>query len=166
MKKEIQTQGLMDDVTSCMPDIEPFFSLPEAIEFEKSRPLKKKAIIKSPKDVLPLISFIADKKQECFFCITLNGAHEVITNRIVTIGLINSAPIHPREVFSCAILDRAVAVIIAHNHPSGSPEPSKQDIVTTKQLVDAGEIIGIPILDHIIIAQEGYVSFKERYLIQ
>ena len=166
MGKEIKTRALMDDVTSCMPDIEPFFSLPEAIEFAKSRPLKKKVIIKSPKDELPLISFIADKKQECFFCITLNGAHEVITNRIVTIGLINSAPIHPREVFSCAILDRAVAVIIAHNHPSGDPEPSNEDIVTTRQLVDAGKIIGIPVLDHIIITQGGYVSFKERYLIQ
>lgn len=100
-------------------------------------------------------------KQEQFIAMTLNGAHEVISVSIVSIGLLNRTIVHPREVFHRAIKDSAAAVIVAHNHPSGQLEPSDEDRSMTRRLIEAGEIIGIPILDHIIFTRNGYVSFKD-----
>jgi DNA repair protein RadC len=117
--------------------------------------------ITSPADVLPLVAAWRDKKQEYFICITLNGAGEVIERRTVTIGILNQSLVHPREVFSDAITDRAASVILVHNHPSGTLDPSSQDIGITRQLVEAGSILGIRVLDHIIITKKGYVSLKE-----
>ena len=121
--------------------------------------------IEKPSDVLPLVDYLKLKKQEYFICITLNGAGELIEQRVVTVGLLNRSPVHPREVFADAITDRAASVLFVHNHPSGSPEPSVQDIDITKRLCEAAEILGISVLDHIITAKRGYVSFKERGLI-
>ena len=121
--------------------------------------------IQKAEDVLPLVSYIADKKQEYFICITLNGANEVIGNRVVTVGLLNTNQVHPREVFVDAISDRAASVVFAHNHPSGQLKASPDDITTTNQLVDAGKILGISVLDHIIITKKGHLSFKESGLI-
>ena len=112
--------------------------------------------------MLPLISYIADKKQEYFLCLSLNGANEIIGNRIVTVGLLNANQIHPREVFVDAISDRAASVIFAHNHPSGVLKPSPDDIAATRQLVKAGKILGIAVLDHIIITKKGYLSLKQK----
>jgi len=102
---------------------------------------------------------------EYFVCITLNGANEVIEKRIITIGLLNSSQIHPREVFADAIADRAAAVILAHNHPSGDLKPSSADAQSHRRLTDAGNIVGIRILDHIIVSKKGYFSFQESGLI-
>jgi len=113
-------------------------------------------------DVLPLLSEIKDKKQEHFISISLNGANEVIETRIVTVGLLNQSQIHPREVFADVITDRAASVILGHNHPSGSLNPSNQDIATHKRLKEAGELLGINVLDHIIISKKGYFSFQEN----
>lgn len=109
--------------------------------------IKDVMTIKSPTDVLPLVSNLLDKKQEYFVCISLNGAGEVVGNRIVTVGLVNHNLIHPREVFADAITDRAASVVLVHNHPSGILEPSNQDILITKQLVEAGSILGIKVLE-------------------
>ncbi len=117
--------------------------------------------IKNPEDVIPLVSKWRDKKQEYFICITLNGAGEVIERRVVTIGILNQSLVHPREVFSEAITDRAASVILVHNHPSGTLEPSSQDISITRQLIEAGTILGIRVLDHIIITKKSYVSLRE-----
>lgn len=117
--------------------------------------------ITCPEDVLPLVTEWRCKKQEYFFCITLNGAGEVIKRRIVTVGILNQSLVHPREVFSDAITDRAASVILVHNHPSGTLEPSTQDIGITRQLVEAGSILGIRVLDHIIVTKKGYSSLKE-----
>jgi DNA repair protein RadC len=121
--------------------------------------------ITSPQDVLPLVSHYIDKKQEYFICVTLNGAGEMIANRIITVGLLNHSPVHPREVYADAITDRAASVIFVHNHPSGNPEPSSQDVEITRQLVEAGSILGINVLDHIIVGKRGHVSLKERGLL-
>ncbi len=118
--------------------------------------------VQSPADVLPLVSDITGKSQEHFICITLNGAHEVIERRTITVGLLNHSLVHPREVFADAITDRAAAVICVHNHPSGSLEPSRQDLEITRQLREAGEILGIRVLDHIIVARSGFTSLRER----
>jgi DNA repair protein RadC len=108
---------------------------------------------------------ISDKRQEHFVCLALNGANEVIGNRVVTVGLLNSNQVHPREVFSDPIVDRAASIILVHNHPSGDTEPSQEDIAITKRLVEAGELLGIKIHDHIIVSKNGYTSMKERGVI-
>lgn len=85
--------------------------------------------------------------------------------RTVTIGLLNATLVHPREVFAGPLQDRAAAVIVAHNHPSGSTEPSQEDIKTTQQLVAAGQILGMAVSDHLIVTRDGVFSFKQHLLI-
>jgi DNA repair protein RadC len=125
-------------------------------------PPVKRVKISHPVDVLPLVKFLEGKRQEHFVVVTLNGANEVIETRIVTVGLLNHSLVHPREVFADAITDRAAAVICVHNHPSGTLEPSSQDLAITRQLVEAGDLLGIRVLDHLIVTGEGFVSLKER----
>jgi len=135
-----------------------------SLEFARRRSAKGLLVIQKAQDVLPLIMPIADKKQEHFLCLSLNGANEVIGNRVVTVGLLNSSQVHPREVFAEVISDRAASVILAHNHPSGVLKPSPEDITINQQLIDAGKILGITVLDHIIITKKGYLSFEEAGL--
>lgn len=118
--------------------------------------------IEKPEDALPYFASIRDRKQEHFLTLTLNGAHEAIECRVVTVGLLTSSLVHPREVFADAIADRAAAVIFAHNHPSGNPEPSGDDLALTRQLVEAGKILGIEVLDHLIVTKTAYTSLRER----
>lgn len=133
-----------------------------ALEFARRRIKPEGIKISFPADVLPLISHLADRKQEHFLCISLNGANEVIAARVVSVGLVNKTQAHPREVFADPITDRAAAVIVAHNHPAGSLIPSKEDFAVTKQLKTAGEILGIRLIDHVIFSQKGYYSFLEH----
>ncbi len=118
--------------------------------------------IRSPADILPLVSHYGDRRQECFLVICLNGAHEVQSIRVVTVGLLNRTVVHPREVFAPAIADRAAAIIAAHNHPSGSLHASPEDKEVTRRLTDAGDLLGVPLLDHIIFTRDGYYSFLEH----
>lgn len=104
-------------------------------------------------------------QQEHFICISLNSANEVIEKRIVTIGLLDKSPIHPREVFADVLTDRAASVIFAHNHPSGELNPSNSDLKIHEQLTEAATILGIRVLDHVIISKKGYYSFKENGLV-
>jgi len=115
-------------------------------------------------DVLPLLADIAGKQQEVFICISLNGANEVIEKRVVTVGLLAHSPIHPREVYADVIADRAASVILAHNHPSGDLQPSEADRRTHERLVEAGKLLGLRVLDHIIVSRKGYFSFQEAGL--
>jgi len=126
---------------------------------------EKRLKITCPGDLMPVATPLLNKKQEYFVCITLNGAGEMIKNRVITVGLLNHSPVHPREVYADAITDRAASVIFLHNHPSGNPEPSPQDVDITKQLIKAGDILGIKVLDHIVVAKRGNVSLRERGLI-
>ncbi|MCK5673187.1 MAG: DNA repair protein RadC, partial [Spirochaetales bacterium] len=118
--------------------------------------------ITSPADAIPLISHYSDRKQEHFLCVSLNGAHEVIQVRVVSMGLVNRTLVHPREIFSDPLMDRAAAVLIAHNHPSGNIEPSQEDIEITRRIKNAGVILGIELLDHIIFTDNAYYSFLEE----
>jgi len=118
--------------------------------------------VRSPGDILPVVDRFADRRQECFLSISLNGAHEITATRIVTVGLVNRTVVHPREVFADPLTDRAAAVILAHNHPSGSLEPSAEDEEVTRRLVSAGRLLGIPVLDHVIFSARGYYSFLEH----
>ncbi len=117
--------------------------------------------IRQPGDVLPLIQHYADRPQEHFLVISLNGAHEVIAVHVVSVGLVNRTLVHPREVFSDAISDRAVGIVCAHNHPSGRVDPSEEDYMVTRSLREAGDILGIKLLDHIVFARDGHYSFLE-----
>ncbi|RLE37991.1 hypothetical protein DRJ23_05205 [Candidatus Acetothermia bacterium] len=133
-----------------------------AFELARRHLLKERIQIKEARDVLPFVNEIRDKRQEYFVCLSLNGAHEVIENRVVTVGLLDSNQVHPREVFADPLVERAAAVIFAHNHPSGNPSPSPEDIALTKRLVDAGKLLGINVLDHLIVTKRGYLSLKQE----
>ena len=133
-----------------------------ALEFSRRRIRPEGTRIKTPVDVLPLIRHYSQRKQEHFLCLSLNGANEVIFTRVVSIGLVNKTQVHPREVFADPITDRASAVVLAHNHPSGDLKPSKEDLSLTEQLKEAGEILGIAVLDHIIFSQKGHYSLVEN----
>jgi len=122
--------------------------------------------IKKPEDLYPWLKDYSEKKQEHFITITLNGANEIVARRVITIGLLNSSQIHPREVFADAITDRAASIILAHNHPSGNLVPSVEDIAVTEKLVSSGILLGIPVLDHIIVSGLKFFSFKEEGLIK
>lgn len=132
-----------------------------SLEFARRRIRPEGVRITKPSDVLPVVAHYADRKQEHFLCISLNGANEVIACRLVSVGLVNSTLVHPREVFADAIADRAVSVILAHNHPGGDLEPSSEDRVVTRRLKQAGETLGIAVLDHVIFSRKGCRSIEE-----
>jgi DNA repair protein RadC len=137
-----------------------------AFELARRHLLRDTVKITCAQDVLPLLADIAGKQQEHFVCISLNGANEVIEKRVVTIGLLDKSQVHPREVFADVIADRAAAVIFAHNHPSGELQPSESDLRMHDQLTEAGKILGLRILDHVITSRKGYFSFQEAGLIK
>ena len=132
-----------------------------AIEFARRRIKPEGAKIETPSDLLPHVRHYADRRQEHFLCASINGANEILNIRVVSIGLVDRTPVHPREVFAEALSDRASAIIVAHNHPSGGLEPSASDVEVTGQLKAAGAVMGISLLDHIIFNQRGYFSFLE-----
>lgn len=132
-----------------------------AIEFARRRIKPAGTRIETPADILPLVRHYADRKQEHFLCATVNGANEVLNVRVISIGLIDRSPVHPREVFADAVADRASGIVVAHNHPAGGLDPSPADMEITRQLKQAGEVVGIALLDHIIFNRTGYFSFLE-----
>jgi DNA repair protein RadC len=136
--------------------------LAAALEFARRRIRPEGIRITGARDVLPLVNHLLDRPQEHVLTISLSGAHEVIRVRIVSIGLLTSCPIHPREVFVGPITDHAYSIIVAHNHPSGDPTPSEEDRKVTKQLKAAAATLGLRLLDHIIFARRGYYSFQEK----
>ncbi|MDY2755948.1 MAG: JAB domain-containing protein, partial [Candidatus Treponema excrementipullorum] len=121
--------------------------------------------IKNPSDVIPFICQYSIETKEYFLSITLNGAHEIIRIHITSVGTLNHTLIHPREIFSAAITENAAAIIVCHNHPSENPEPSDEDINSTKTLIEGSKLLGIPLLDHIIVGGDSYFSFKEHCLL-
>jgi DNA repair protein RadC len=133
-----------------------------AIEFVRRRVKPEGLKIGTPADVLPLIRHFADRKQEHFLAVTVNGANEVMNVRVVSIGLVDRSHVHPREVFADALSDRASGIIVAHNHPAGNLEPSEADVEATRQLKQTGEVVGIPLLDHVIFNSQSYFSFLEE----
>lgn len=136
--------------------------LAAALEFSRRRIRPEGTRIRSARDVLPLLHHLLDRQQEQVVTLSLSGAHEVIKLRTVSIGLLTSCPIHPREVFVGPIIDFAYSIILAHNHPSGDPTPSEEDRRVTQQLKAAANTLGIRLLDHIVFARRGYYSFQEH----
>lgn len=120
--------------------------------------------ISCPKDILPLIADIKDEKKEHFVAVFLNARNQVICRENVSVGSLNASLVHPREVFAPAVGSCAASVILAHNHPSGDVAPSREDIELTRRIQQAGEIMGIEVLDHVIISSEQFLSMKESHL--
>ena len=122
--------------------------------------LNKKQEILSSKDVWNLCIDIRDSKKEHFIAFYLNVQNCLIERQIISVGTLNSSLVLPREVFEPAVRLSAASIIIAHNHPSGSRDASDEDLVITKKLVEAGKILGIEIVDHVIVVKNSYMSFK------
>ena len=141
-------------------------SMAAALELGRRMNRSPQGTIGEPRDVVPFIKGYAVQSQEHFICITLNGAREILSIRVVCVGTGNMAVIRPSDIFAEAMKERASAIIVSHNHPSGSLSPSDDDIKTTRRLVDASEILGIALLDHIIIARGGYFSFAEHSMLR
>ncbi len=122
--------------------------------------------IRSPGDIARRLGpGVRDLQQEVFKVLLLDSANHLLRDVTVSVGILNSALVHPREVFRQAIMEPAASVILVHNHPSGNPDPSSEDLEITHQLVEAGKIMGIPVRDHLILAGDTYASFAERGLI-
>lgn len=111
-----------------------------------------------PEDIFQELAWMKYAPQENFVCITLDSANHVIKTHEISRGIVNQTPVHPREAFKKAILDNACSVMFAHNHPSGSSEPSREDIAITRTLCGCGKILQIPVIDHIIISKKGFTS--------
>ena len=132
--------------------------------FSTQAPSYKSKELTDPEKVYRLIkSKLKDYHKEHFYIIVLNSRGYSIAE--VSVGSLNASVVHPREVFAEAIKNKAASVIFVHNHPSGDPEPSADDLEITKQLTESGKILGIEVIDHIIITKTGFISFKEKNLI-
>lgn len=118
-----------------------------------------------PEDVWKELRDIRDHKKEHFIIFFLDSRNQEIKREIISVGSLNANLVHPREVFEPAVKNLAAQVILAHNHPSGDPEPSEDDLELNKRLVEAGKILGIEVIDHIIIGKAGFLSFKEKGLL-
>lgn len=120
--------------------------------------------ITCPEDGAQIVSDIKDKVKEHFICLFLNARNQVLCREQVSVGSLNASLVHPREVFAPAIGSAAASVILAHNHPSGDVTPSREDIELTRRMVQAGDIMGIEVLDHLIIGKSRFLSMKEANL--
>jgi len=133
---------------------------------EDSSDKDQKTTVKSPEDAIKSVkNQLKGKKKEHFLVLSLDTRNHLINTQTISIGSLDSSIVHPREVFKEAISSTAASVIFAHNHPSGDPTPSEDDIKLTKRLVEAGEILGIEVLDHIIICDKDYISMKSKNLL-
>ncbi len=126
---------------------------------------KKAEIYLKPKEIWEELKDLRDLKKEHFVIFYLDSRNQEIKREIISVGSLNANLVHPREVFEPAVRHLAAQVILAHNHPSGDPEPSEDDLEITKQLTESGKILGIEVIDHIIITKTGFISFKEKNLI-
>ena len=122
-------------------------------------------VISAPGDSLHYLADIKDQTREHFKTLYLNARNQIIHEELTSIGSLSSAIVHPREVFRLAVEHSAASVILAHNHPSGDVSPSQDDLNLTRRLMQAGEILGIDVLDHIIVGSDDFISLKERGLI-
>jgi len=123
---------------------------------------KQSVLLLSPKDVWDQLKDIRDNKKEHFVIFFLDARNQEIKREIISVGSLNANLVHPREVFEPAVRYLAAQVIIAHNHPAGDPSPSQEDSDITKQLVDAGKLLGIEIIDHVIVTKDGFLSMKQK----
>lgn len=136
------------------------FELARRLETFVEEPKRK---ICSPKDVYVLMyPKMREQKKEKFITLYLDTKNQILKEEVVSIGSLNASIVHPREVFKAALLESSASVIMVHNHPSGDPSPSREDIMVTEKMVEGGKLLGIDVLDHIIIGDGRYVSLKDE----
>ena len=121
--------------------------------------------IESTKDAMAQLTDLQNLKKEHFITLYINARHKLIHKELISVGTLTANLVHPREVFEPAMVRAAIEIIVAHNHPSGDPAPSSADLEITKRIVEAGKILGIKVLNHIIITKERYFSFQDKGLI-
>ena len=136
-----------------------------AVELSKRYLIKQNKKITCAEDIYDELQEYKNKKQEYFIVITIDGASHIIEKRVVFIGTLNRSLIHPREIFADALTDRAAAIIIAHNHPSGQLEASLEDIAVTKRVKESAKLLGIDLIDHIIFTNIEYLSLRDEGLL-
>ncbi len=123
---------------------------------------RRGARLSCSEDVYQAMFDLKDADREHFVAFDLDARHRLIARRIVHIGTLTGVEAHPREIFRGAMINSAAAIILAHNHPSGNPDPSRQDIDITARLREVGDLCGISVLDHVVVATDGFVSLRER----
>jgi len=133
------------------------------VKVRYTRKIKTRTDIRSAGDVARFVrtKILQDNSKEHVVLLCLDGSHSVAAYNVVSIGTANGAVVHPREVFQAAILAGSVSIILVHNHPSGSIEPSPEDVKTTEMIKEAGKLVGIKLLDHVIVADHQHYSFQE-----
>ena len=122
---------------------------------DKDNATKSPGSITRPEDVLPWLEDVACKDRECFVAVHLNARNVPIAVEVVSVGSLNASLVHPRELFKALILNNAAGVILAHNHPSGDPTPSAEDVSLTRRMMAAGDLLGIEVLDSMIVVPDG-----------
>lgn len=131
----------------------------QAAKTAKSAPLNK------PDQVAAMMTYLSKYRQERIVALYLNARYQLIRRRTISIGTVDAALIHPREVFAPALALRASAVILVHNHPSQDPQPSEEDVVVTQKIFEAGELMSLPLIDHIIVTKQGWSSLRQLNLL-
>jgi DNA repair protein RadC len=131
------------------------------LEFGRRMTYIRRKTLNDPYSIFEAVRHYGSRQQEYFLCVMLNGAHELMGINVVSIGLVNKTLVHPREIFADPLKERATAVVLAHNHPSGNLEPSDDDLATTLRIRKAGALLGIEVLDHIVFSEDSYRSMVE-----
>lgn len=160
--------GLPEDELARQPGLTPARAHRLAAAFELARRWSKGSPgepVDSPQRALRELQGMAELRKEHFVALYLDAAHRLVHRETVSVGTLTASLVHPREVFAPALERPAAALIVAHNHPSGDPTPSREDRETTRRLCDAGRILGLPVLDHLVVAARGWFSFRERGLL-
>src|SRR5262249_35477146 len=140
--------------------LEAAFSLARAVSADRAQ---RRPSVRTPRAVQELLApEVHGLEQEVFWSLLLDGKQRLKRLILVTSGTLTASLVHPREVFRGAIREAAAALIVAHNHPSGDPEPSSEDLAVTERLRTAGEVVGIPLQDHVILGERSFVSLRER----
>jgi len=136
-----------------------------ALELARRHLVKSAEPLRTQHDILIRLADLRSKQQEYLVALTLDGGQRLIAQRTITIGTLEAVLAHPREIFADAIADRAATVIVAHNHPSGDPQPSAKDITLTQHLAGAGQLLGVELYDHIILTRTEYFSFRQHHML-
>jgi DNA repair protein RadC len=123
-------------------------------------------LVRGPETIFELTADIRRSNREHFVGFYLNSRNQVLRREIISIGSLNASIVHPREVFIPALSVSAASLILAHNHPSGDPSPSEEDLAITRRITESGRLLGIELLDHVVVARDAYTSFKERRLLR
>ena len=136
-------------------------SIRAVYEVREDSPIWNSPHISSAAQVYTAFSYLQEETRESFLVVHLDNKNKILACDHVAVGSLDQCIVHPREVFKSAILSSAASILLVHNHPSGNPQPSRPDIEITAKLKSSGELLGIPVIDHVIVGREGYYSFRD-----